>query len=81
MLMSADTDALSLAPLLAASLPCVPTFSRELCHNRQTEGGLALVRPDRMTAWSSVGNLDAAAQGRLRDVLAVTCCDRAVTVL
>ena len=38
-----------------------------------SEGGLALVRPDRMTAWCSVGNPDAAAQGRLRNVLAGMC--------
>ena len=34
MLMIASTGALSLAPLLAASLPCVPTFSREIYYNR-----------------------------------------------
>ena len=34
MLLIAGTDALSLVPLLAASLPCVPTFSREIYYNR-----------------------------------------------
>ena len=33
------------------------------------QGGLALVRPDRMTAWSSAGSPDPAAQGRLRTIL------------
>ena len=37
MLMITGTDALSLVPLSAASLPCVPTFSRDICYNRQTE--------------------------------------------
>ena len=47
MLMIAGTDALSLVPLLAASLPCVPSFSREIYYNRLTR----LAPPPFALAW------------------------------
>ena len=41
-MMIAGTDALSLPPLLAASLPCVPTFSREIYSTMKPAGKIRL---------------------------------------